>query len=112
MITKEKKQHTGDFKQYCIVRRYTTSSDGGFGDTQTFADSFSDWFNIRPLSGQKRLEFAKLDSTVTHEIKGRNGLDITNQDVIKCGDREFTIKFQYNEGEESYYTHFGAAEVV
>lgn len=109
MLTKSKRKHIGDFKQRVSVERYTTTSDGMGGTTQTWAEIDKVWANIRPLSGQKRLEFGKLDSTVTHEIQMRYREDISDQDRLKFNGSNYTLKFKINEDEENAYLSFGAA---
>ena len=110
MITKEKKHRTGALRQIVDVERYTTTSDGMGGTTQEWSTHVSDLpVDIKPLSGAKRLEFAKLDSTITHEIIMRYRDDINSQDRIKYNGRNFTLKYKINEGEESVLLKFGAA---
>ena len=109
MLTKAKTKHIGDFKQRVAIERYTTIDDGMGGTTQTWSEIGKVWCNIKPLSGQKRLEFGKLDSTVTHEVLMRYREDITDQDRLKYKGKNYTLKFQINEDEESVYLNFGAA---
>lgn len=109
MLTKSKRKHIGDFKQRVEIERFTTVSDGMGGTTQEWAAVGSVWANIRPLSGQKRLEFGKLGSTVTHEIQMRYRTDITDQDRLMYNGRNFTLKFKINEDEENAFLSFGAA---
>src|SRR5690554_3266620 len=109
MLTKAKTKHIGDFKQRVAIERYVTTSDGMGGTTQTWSEVGKVWCNIKPLSGQKRLEFGKLDSTVTHEVLMRYREDITDQDRLKYKGKNYTLKFQINEDEESVYLNFGAA---
>lgn len=111
MITKEKKHRTGALRQIVDVERYTTTSDGMGGTTQEWPTHVSDLpVDIKPLSGAKRLEFAKLDSTITHEIIMRYRDDINTQDRINYKGRSFTLKYKLDEGEESALLKFGAAE--
>lgn len=109
MLTKDKRKHIGDFKQRVSVERYTTTSDGMGGTTQTWSEVSKVWCNIIPLSGQKRLEFGKLDSTVTHEVLMRYRENISDQDRLKYNNSNYTLKFKINEGEEGSYLRFGAA---
>lgn len=109
MLTKSKRKHIGDFKQRVEIERYITVPDGMGGTTQEWAAVGSVWANIRPLSGQKRLEFGKLGSTVTHEIQMRYRTDITDQDRLMYNGRNFTLKFKINEDEENAFLSFGAA---
>lgn len=109
MLTKSKRKHIGDFKQRAAVERYTTIDDGMGGTTQTWTEIDRVWCNIKPLSGQKRLEFGKLDSTVTHEVQMRYRADITDQDRLKYKEKNYTLKFQINEDQENAYLNFGAA---
>ena len=109
MLTKSKSKHIGDFKQRVALERYTTTSDGMGGTTQTWTEVDKIWCNIKPLSGYKRLEFGKLDSTVTHEVIMRHREDISDQDRLKYKGKNYTLKFQINEDEENAYLNFGAS---
>ena len=111
MITKAKKHRTGAMRQYADIERYETTDDGMGGTTQTWTTHIAGHpMDIRPLRGEKRLEFAKLDSTVTHEIVMRYRDDINTQDRINYKGRSFTLKYKLDEGEESALLKFGAAE--
>ena len=96
-------------KQKVAVERYATTSDGMGGTTTVYNKIADVWCNIKPLSGHKRLEFGKLDSTVTHEITMRYRENISDQDRVKYNGRIFTLKFQINEGEENSFITFGAS---
>jgi len=109
MLTKSKRKHIGNFKQRVSIERYTTTSDGMGGTTQTYSEVGKVWANIIPLSGKKRLEFGKLDSTVTHEILMRYKEDISDQDRLKYKGKNYTLKFKINEDEENAYLNFGAS---
>ena len=109
MLTKSKRKHVGDFKQRVSIERYKTEPDGMGGTTQKWTEVDKVWCNIKPLSGQKRLEFGKLDSTVTHEILMRYRQDISDQDRLKYKGKNYTLKFEINEDKEDTYLNFGAA---
>lgn len=110
MITKSKKRHTGDMKQRCTVNRFTTSSDGGLGETESSSTLTEIWANITPMSAKRRLEFGQLNSTITHEIMTWYNDQVDEEDTITYDGRDFTLKTKINDGEESVYTIFAAAE--
>lgn len=97
-------------KQRCTVNRFTTTSDGGLGVTETSSELTEIWANIKPMSAHKRLEFGKLDSTITHEIYTWYRDNVTIEDTLTYNDRDFTLKTKINDDEESVYTIFAAAE--
>lgn len=122
MITKEKKKHTGDFKQYATFEQATITSDGMGGGSEAWTSLVDDWVNIIPLSASQRLQLGTQGVSTTHriQVRYRDDLDVigyakkkyNNELRIKYGDRLFNIQYVINEYEESYYFEMAAEEWI
>lgn len=120
MITKEKKKHTGDFKQRVYFEYATVSDDGMGGGVESWEKLNDDWVNIIPLSANQRLQMAAQGVNTTHRIQVRyrddlDTLGYANKEYdnllrMVYGTRKFNIQYVINEYEESYYFEMAAEE--
>lgn len=120
MITKEKKKHTGDFKQRAYFEYVTVSDDGMGGGVESWTKLTDDWFNIIPLSASQRLQMGAQGVGTTHriQVRYRDDLDTlgyakkkyNNELRLIYAERIFNIQYVINEYEESYYFEMAAEE--
>lgn len=120
MITKDKKKHTGDFKQRVSFEYSTITDDGMGGGVESWEPLVDDWVNIIPVSSNQRLQMKAQGVGTTHTIQARYRDDIdvvgyadnkySNLLRIAYNDRIFNIQYVINEYEESYYFEMAAEE--
>ena len=77
MKTKSRQSNVGHLKQRVLFQRYTLSSDGMGGNTQTWGDVGTVWANVTPVSGRESYEIGGLKGKVKYKIitRYRNDLD-------------------------------------
>jgi|SRR5690554_25386 len=111
MITADKKKHVGQLfhrVDFEVDRGADDGMGGGFEDWQT---DFEAWAQVKPVSGNQRLQLDAQQSTVTHTVTMRYRPDVSLEGRrMKHGDRVFKIRYYLNEGEEGYYTQLAASE--
>lgn len=120
MITKEKKKHTGNFKQRAYFEYATLTDDGMGGGTESWTKLTDDWVNIIPVSANQRLQMNAQGVTTTHtvQVRYRDDLDALGyakgqyDNLLKMvyNNREFNIQYVINEYEEGYYFEMAAEE--
>lgn len=120
MIAKDKKKHTGDFKQRVSFEYVTNISDGMGGSTESWTHLTEDWVNIIPLSATQRLQMGAQGVGTTHRIQVRYRDDLDTLGYAKgeydnllrlvYGSRTFNIQYVINEYEEGYYFEMAAEE--
>ena|SRR5690554_312580 len=122
MITKAKKKRIGTFKHYADFRFEDGADDGMGGGLPEWKTLFSAWVNIRPVSGNQRLQLDAIQGNVSHVIQMRFqgnlkdlGYDKDRADnnlLMKLGDRIFNLHYALSEDEEDAYYEFGASEEI
>ena len=120
MITKDKKKHTGDFKQRVAFEYVTVTDDGMGGGVESWTELTNDWANIIPLSANQRLQLGTQGVGTTHRIQVRYRDDLDTLGYAKgeydnllrmiYNDRIFNIQYVINEYEEGYYFEMAAEE--
>ena len=120
MITKEKKKHTGDFKQRVSIEYVTVTEDGMGGGLENWTELVKEWVNIIPLSASQRLQMGAQGVGTTHRVQVRYRDDLDTLGYAKkkydnklrliYGERIFNIQYVINEYEESYYFEMAAEE--
>lgn len=120
MITKEKKKHTGDFKQRVSFEYVTTTTDGMGGATEAWTELTEDWVNIKPVSASQRLQLGAQGVNTTHIVQARYRDDLDTLGYAKgeydnllrmvYNSQPFNIQYVINENEEGYYFEMAAEE--
>lgn len=102
----------GKLRHYAELQQKQTVSDGGGGETVTWAKQKDIWCEIRPVSGSQRMESMRRNSTISHEILAWYDADITTEKRIVFEGKAFNIDAVYSPDEKHEYSRIIASEGV
>ena len=85
--------NTGRYRNYCAVKSPTTASDGQGGRTSTWAELFSEWFRVTPLSQSRTLDEGgiKYRMAATFECRYRNDYPLSGEYQITWNSQDWTV---------------------
>lgn len=101
---------SGDLNKRLTVQTLTETTDGQGGFTSGWADSFTVWARVKPLSSREREQGAQLELNTTHRIVTRFRTDIHSKNRLKLGARFFAIGGIFNIEEEDRFLEISAIE--
>tara|TARA_Y100001972_G_scaffold124315_2_gene173202 strand:- start:585 stop:1019 length:435 start_codon:yes stop_codon:yes gene_type:complete len=106
MKTKSRQGNVGQMKERVLFQRYTLTSDGMGGNTQTWGDVDTVWCNVRAVSGREAYEIGGLKGKVKYKILTRYRDDLDPAETWTASTDDFDAsEFVWDEGNTTLDTY-------
>lgn len=102
----------GELDQRIIIKRSIKTSDGMGGNTVVWSDHLSLWSLAKPMGGNEKTDFDRVNGQAKYLFVVRNGYDIKDSDAIEWQGEFYNIRVRKQRKTRDMYLEIEAERGV